>query len=285
MDAETLKVVGQVAGLGGIALAVVLFIFREVIRKSVFPNLSQQEAYRLLRLVIVSTVVVALGGVGAWVYVKAQDGSADTSRAAGNVADFTISGLVTDSDNNGLGDVEVFVIGSDDHVRSSESGSFRLRTKAPENSVVNVRVSKPGFKAITESVKLPSSGLIVALNAIGVQPTSDGSGRAAAPPPPPSSRTGRIYIRYAGDFLLCNLLLRFQIGDKVVTPTGNFVPVDDIPLGDTAYQISGTIACPTVGACAAHGSGRLNFKAEGNYNVVWQNTTFGGCDVRLIGPQ
>jgi hypothetical protein len=83
MDAETLKVVAQVAGIGGIALAVLLMVFREVIQKNIFTRLSQEEGYRLLRLMIVSTWSVAIIGVGAWVYAKGQ--GAPTVDAAGTV--------------------------------------------------------------------------------------------------------------------------------------------------------------------------------------------------------
>src|SRR5687768_8874305 len=43
-----LETVAKVAGIGGIALGVVLLLFREVVRKNIFPKLSPQDAYRLL---------------------------------------------------------------------------------------------------------------------------------------------------------------------------------------------------------------------------------------------
>ena len=42
METDTLKTVGQVAGVGGIALVVFLRLFREVIRKSIFPTLARK---------------------------------------------------------------------------------------------------------------------------------------------------------------------------------------------------------------------------------------------------
>ncbi len=68
MDTELLKVVGQVAGIGGLALGVFLLLFREIIRKKIFPMLPPAEAYRLLRLVIVAVWSVAIIGIAAWVY-------------------------------------------------------------------------------------------------------------------------------------------------------------------------------------------------------------------------
>ena len=80
MDAELLKVVGQVAGIGGLALGVFLLLFREVIRKKIFPMLPPAEAYRLLRLIIVAVWSVAVVGIAAWFFsaqgsAKAVNGS------------------------------------------------------------------------------------------------------------------------------------------------------------------------------------------------------------------
>jgi hypothetical protein len=314
MDAETLKVVAQVAGIGGIALAVLLMVFREVIQKNIFTSLSPEEGYRLLRLIIVSTWSVAIIGVGAWIYTKTQ--GAPTVDAAGTVVkEFAVSGLITDADNNGLGDVDVFMVGGDDHVRTNDSGAFRLKIKAAENSIVNVRVAKQGYKARTENVKLPTSGLIVALTATAPattapvapapQPTSSGGGGDAPsrtdvsrpreasgggsvdrPRDPPPSKTGRVYIRYTGDVYGCNLFVTFRLGERTVSPVagpGQNFPVNDIPLGETEYVVGGTITCPSFGgACTAAGSGRLKLENERIYDVVW-TPNYPTCPVRLAG--
>ncbi len=65
MEAEVLKTVGQIAGIGGIALGVFLFLFRDIIRKNIFPQLTKQHSYRLLRLISVLVFLVAIAGLGA----------------------------------------------------------------------------------------------------------------------------------------------------------------------------------------------------------------------------
>jgi hypothetical protein len=70
MDAELLKIVGQVAGIGGISLGVLLLVFRDVIRKKIFPRLTKKQAYKLLRFVLLLTWLVALAGIGAWIWVS-----------------------------------------------------------------------------------------------------------------------------------------------------------------------------------------------------------------------
>jgi hypothetical protein len=69
VEAEILKTVGQIAGIGGLALGVLLIVFRDIIRKNIFPRLPAAEAYRLLRLITVAVWTVAIVGIIAWVYV------------------------------------------------------------------------------------------------------------------------------------------------------------------------------------------------------------------------
>jgi hypothetical protein len=74
MEAEVLKTVGQVAGVGGLALGVFLLLFRDIIRKNVFPQLTKQKAYELLRLISVLVFLVAIAGLGAWVWGTREGG-------------------------------------------------------------------------------------------------------------------------------------------------------------------------------------------------------------------
>lgn len=91
-SSSVLKVVGQVAGIGGLALGVLLLIFRDVIRKNIFPSLDKIQAYRILRLIIVSTFLIAALGIGAWVYVqtikKLGDIDINAAKAALNIPSF-----------------------------------------------------------------------------------------------------------------------------------------------------------------------------------------------------
>jgi hypothetical protein len=70
MGAEVLKTVGQIAGIGGLALGVFLLLFRDIIRKNIFPQLGKAHAYRLLRLIAVLVWSVAVLGIGAWVWAE-----------------------------------------------------------------------------------------------------------------------------------------------------------------------------------------------------------------------
>ena len=78
MDIDLLKTLGQVLGIGGLALGVFFLLFREVIRKSIFPTLKKDDAYRLLRLISVLVWSVAVIGIGAWIW-------GDRTTAAGSI--------------------------------------------------------------------------------------------------------------------------------------------------------------------------------------------------------
>lgn len=66
---EILKTAGQIAGIGGLSLAVLLILFREIIRKAIFPQLPKKDAYKLLRMIILLTFIITVIGMGGWFYV------------------------------------------------------------------------------------------------------------------------------------------------------------------------------------------------------------------------
>ena len=53
MDIDLLKIVGQIAGIGGLALGVFLLLFRDLLRKRIFPRLTKKQGFRLLSLIAV----------------------------------------------------------------------------------------------------------------------------------------------------------------------------------------------------------------------------------------
>src|SRR4029453_11586714 len=74
MNADLMKTLGEIAGIAGISVGVLLLVFRDIIRKEIFPQLTKPQGFRVLRLIIISVWTVALVGVGAWVVVKRNDG-------------------------------------------------------------------------------------------------------------------------------------------------------------------------------------------------------------------
>ena len=91
MEDEVLKTVGQIAGIGGLALGVFLLLFRDIVRKSIFPQLTKQDAYRLLRLISVLVFLVAIAGLGAWAW-GARESGGDRISGPGVINRGTIDG-------------------------------------------------------------------------------------------------------------------------------------------------------------------------------------------------
>jgi hypothetical protein len=81
MELSILKTVGQIAGIGGVSLGVFLLLFKEVIRKKIFPMLDKEQAYRLIRLFLVLTFLIALAGLGAWVYARGASSTSANPRS------------------------------------------------------------------------------------------------------------------------------------------------------------------------------------------------------------
>ena len=91
MNADLFKTLGQIAGIGGIALGVFLILFREIIRKKIFPTLKKDHAYRLLRLIAILVFIVALAGISAWVWVG-QSPKVDVKHGIGAGRDINVQG-------------------------------------------------------------------------------------------------------------------------------------------------------------------------------------------------
>ncbi len=69
MEAEALQAVVKIAGIGGVALLVLWFVYRAIIGKDIFPRLSRTQSLSLLRWIIGLTFVAVIVGIGAYVYI------------------------------------------------------------------------------------------------------------------------------------------------------------------------------------------------------------------------
>lgn len=75
MTIDILQTLGQIAGIGGISLGVFLILFRDVIRKKIFPTLTKKQAFSLIRLFMILCFLLALAGLGTWVYIESSQNS------------------------------------------------------------------------------------------------------------------------------------------------------------------------------------------------------------------
>jgi len=70
MQAISFKTLGKIAGIGGIAIGAVIVIFSEFLRRSIFPNLSTDQAYNILKLLLLLTFAIGVIGVAVWAHTN-----------------------------------------------------------------------------------------------------------------------------------------------------------------------------------------------------------------------
>jgi hypothetical protein len=70
MDYSVVETFAKYAGLGGLALGIFLFLFRDIIRKNIFSQLTKVHSYKLLSQITVLIWTLSLFGLGGWVYIE-----------------------------------------------------------------------------------------------------------------------------------------------------------------------------------------------------------------------
>lgn len=124
VDIELAKVFAQVAGLGGLALITAIIIFREVIQKNVFSRLTKRHSYQLLRLIIVLTSVLAISGLGSWVYLNKKPPTKDYAR-------IILSGTVLETQDTPIRGAKITVDHYPFQEVSNNDGSFAANLVLP----------------------------------------------------------------------------------------------------------------------------------------------------------
>jgi hypothetical protein len=154
-----LRVVGGVAGLAGLAVGMILLLYREILTKSVFPTLSKKDAYRLLRSIALLSWSVAICGIVAWAWSTAL---LHRSAAADSTAPLVVAGTVVDQTTNlGIGNATIHIEGQDADYSSEDNGNFRIVLPVHPSDRVRVSVSRTGYLETNQSVDPPVRDLIV----------------------------------------------------------------------------------------------------------------------------
>ena len=82
MEVGVLRTVGEVAGIGGLAIGALLLVFRQIIAARIFPMLTKERAYRLMRLISTYAFVIGIAGIGAWTWVETTGSGSGAPAAA-----------------------------------------------------------------------------------------------------------------------------------------------------------------------------------------------------------
>lgn len=175
MDYELFKIAGAVAGIGGIALAAVVYIFREVIRKEIFPRLTKGQAYKLLNRIIVLIFVIGVLGIAAYLVVNWQNGSRGNSNQSRDgqtptptPATSELSGTVHDQNEEPLQGAKVTIdeLPGMKPVETSSDGNFTFNyIPRKYGEGVRIRVVKEGYQPnpYTEDVVIGKAPPVIKL--------------------------------------------------------------------------------------------------------------------------
>ncbi len=96
-----------------------------------------------------------------------------------------------------------------------------------------------------------------------------------------ASKKTSVTVVYRGDPKNCMLNINIRIGNKTFTPTGSSFTVNNLPIGSTEYEITGSINCGAFGFCKSYGKGYITLKENDTLYVVWQNINYGKCNINL----
>lgn len=71
---------GKVLGLAGASIGLFVFLFREIISKKIFPNLTKKHAYNIIRLFMLAVWSIALLGIILWFQDNNENSSNDSKK-------------------------------------------------------------------------------------------------------------------------------------------------------------------------------------------------------------
>jgi hypothetical protein len=165
MDVQIFRTLGGVAGLAGLAIGMIVLLYREIVRKNVFPTLTKRHSYRLLRNIAILSWSIAMFGILCWVWSTAvlhrsQPAAADA--AVVPEEPLVVAGTVVDqSTNMGIGQATIVVDEQNASFVSEDTGNFRIVLAGTKRDPVRLSVTKDGYFKVDQSVTPPTHALIL----------------------------------------------------------------------------------------------------------------------------
>jgi hypothetical protein len=143
MDSVVLKMVGM-AGIGGVALAVVLYVLRDIVGKPLYPLLTKEQAYKLLNRIVILVFVIGVLGIVASLTISIV--SSLLSKPGEDALPRQVRGYVRDDKQQPIAGVKVSLEEFPGVTTNTPSdGSFVLDIPDTRRQSVKVRVEKEGY--------------------------------------------------------------------------------------------------------------------------------------------
>ena len=122
---DLLENLGKIAGIAGISVGALVLIFGGIIRKNIFPGMTKEQGFRVIRMMIIAASVLAVFGIGAWVYTEFQKNKVEKDAS---LIQKTIVGVIRNSNGQGIPSVKISIARMPDVFDKSDSdGKFYLR--------------------------------------------------------------------------------------------------------------------------------------------------------------
>jgi hypothetical protein len=163
MDGQIFQILGGVAGLAGLAVGLILFIYREILSKSILPQLSKRDAYRLLRNIAFLSWSIAMVGIFCWAWsAKIPQPSLPAAAVSSPEEDLVVAGTIVDRDtNSGLGQAKIAIVGESSSITSEDTGNFRIVLPVKHGGRVRLTVTKIGYLDVDQSVMPPAHDVVL----------------------------------------------------------------------------------------------------------------------------
>lgn len=292
MNIEALENLGKIAGIAGISIGALVLIFNGVIRKNIFPGLTKEQGYTVIRMMIIAASLMAVLGLAAWIYVDVQKNKRDNEAI---LVSKYITGHVKDAYGKPVVSAEVEVAQYPEAFdRTDGTGKFAVRLNGKGSKYLDVVLKHKSYKLIRQKVKVNFDEEQEEIEIAGIVMET------AYPPDPVdgedkeersenrresdyqdednsyntvSDKRVTATLKYMGDIYDCALDLSIRIGDQTYTPMGNSVLLQGLKSGNQSYSVNGYIDCGYEGNCSASGTGQVFINANANYYVMWNYNT------------
>lgn len=291
-----LENLGKIAGLAGIVIGAIVLIFGSIIQKNIFPNLTKEHGFRIIRMMIVAASLLAVLGIGVWAYSQSVNPEGFVSK--------NLIGTVQNAKGQALKNIKVYVLQSREiEDRTDSDGKFLLQLSGNGTSHYDIIFEHSQFEEVRKKIEVNfdddsqkpelNNVMLMSINSsdsvepkVVVNPNGGRTEKEIDEPAQSASKaTTNITLKYMGDNYGCRINVNITVGGRFINPQSATVVLTNVPLGDQLYSIEGTVFCNN-GSCNTSGSDILNITPNATYYIMWLNENGDEhCDIGLLNEE
>lgn len=274
---DLLEKLGKVAGIAGIAVGALVLIFGGIIQKNIFPNMTKEQGYSIIKMMILAASALAIMGIAAWVYTDFQKNKQEKKST---LLTKNLLGTIVNEAGAGIPSVKIYVVqNSETEDKSDSDGKFILPLEGNGQDYFDVVFDHPQYQTVRKkvSVDFEADNDEIVLDQV-VMRTSfppNPEGEVAQTPDNQPQNNGNtatsgatINLFYNDEGQGCQLSVNITIGGITYTPQTNPVQLTGLRTGTHPYSIAGTAYCGG-GQCNVTGAGKLVITNGGQYYMVF----------------